>query len=379
MDQHTLARSGTRFALRLMAELRKQQPQQNVFISPLSIMLALAMTANGAQGETLRGMLDALDLRGASLDDLNTGAVELLALARTDPQVQLSIANSLWGNREVAFREDFLARCRTVYGAEVSALDFGAPASLDRINGWVAQQTQDKIPTIIAQLNPADVLVLLNAIFFKGVWKTQFDPKLTRPFPFNLPGGVKKPHPLMNQSGKFDYAEYNTFEAIRLPYGAGDVNMYVLLPARASHPADLLATLDAQGWDTAIDGLRKREGMIALPRFTLEYAADLNKMLVALGMGDAFDPGRADFGGMMPDAHGHGLAISLVRHKTFLEVNEEGTTAAAATAVMMTRSMSVGPRHPPFTMIVDRPFCCAIRDDRNGALLFLGAIMDPTV
>lgn len=374
METETLAGASTRFALRLMSELRKRQPSQNVFISPLSVMLAMAMTANGAEGATLQGMLAGLELPGATLDDLNAAMGGLLRDVRGAAGVQLAIANSLWGNRQVLFDEAFLQRCREVYQAELAALDFGDRASVSRINGWVSQQTAGKIPTIVDSLSPRDVLVLINAIFFKGTWTTRFDPKITRPFPFNLRDGAKRPHPLMNLSAKFDYAEYDTFEVIRLPYGDGRVCMYVLLPARASHPADLLNQLDAQGWERALGGLERREGMIALPRFKLEYGADLNEMLAAMGMAAAFTPEQADFSRMAPQ--GREFFIGLVRHKTFLEVNEEGTTAAGATAVTM-RTLSISHGPPPFTMIVDRPFCCAIRDDATGTLLFLGAIVDP--
>lgn len=374
METQTLAGASTRFALRLMSELRKRQPHQNVFISPLSVMLALAMTANGADGATLRGMLRALELPDASLDDLNTAMGGLLRAARGVSGVKLAIANSLWGNQQVAFDEQFLRRCREVYQAEAAALDFSDRASVSRINAWVNQQTGGTIPTIVDGLSPLDVLVLINAIFFKGTWTTQFDPKITRPFPFNLPDGSKRPRPLMNLSSKFDYAEYDTFEVIRLPYGDGRISMYILLPARASHPADLLGQLDERGWDQALAGLERREGMIALPRFKLEYGADLNEMLGAMGMDDALTPERADFGRMAP--RGSEFFIGLVRHKTFLEVNEEGTTAAGATAVTM-RTLSISHGPPPFTMIVDRPFCCAIRDDSSGVLLFLGAVVDP--
>lgn len=375
METETLAGASTRFALRLMSELRKRQPHQNVFISPLSVMLALAMTANGAEGATLRSMLNGLELPDATLDDLNTAMGRLLQDARGVAGVQLAIADALWGNQQVSFDQAFLQRCREVYQAEVAALDFGDPASVSRINAWVGQQTGGKIPTIVDSLNPLDVLVLINAIFFKGTWTTQFDPKITRPFPFNLRDGAKRPHPLMNLSSKFDYAEYDTFEVIRLPYGDGRVSMYILLPARASHPTDLLSQLDEPGWERALGGLMRREGMIALPRFKLAYSADLNEMLCAMGMAAAFSPEQADFSRMA--ARGHEFFIGLVRHKTFLEVNEEGTTAAGATAVTM-RTLSISHGPPPFTMIVDRPFCCAIRDDATGVLLFLGAIVDPS-
>lgn len=375
-----LVEANNRFGLKLFARLREAEAAGNTFISPASVAIALAMTYNGAAGETQQAMAGALELNGLSLDEVNQSYAALLqTLATADPKVTLSIANSLWGRQDVAFRQDFLSRVKLFYEAEVSALDFSDPATVNAINAWVSEKTAGRITRILDRIADDAILFLINAIYFKGAWARAFDPQVTREQPFMLPDGSQKQVRMMSRSGKFSYLRGDDFQAVSLPFGATEAesrfSMVVLLPDESSSLDALAARLTAEQWAAWTGQFAPAEGFLAMPRYTLEYEAGLNDALSALGMGVAFDPQRADFGPMV-DLRPRNVFISNVRHKTFIEVNEEGAEAAAVTAVEMgVTSAREAPER--FTMIVERPFVVAIRDDHSGALLFIGAIVSP--
>ena len=375
-----LVDANNRFGLKLFANLRDADAAGNVFISPASVAIALAMTYNGAGGETQQAMARALELSGLSLDEVNQSYAALLqTLATADPKVTLSIANSLWSRQDVAFKQDFLARVRLFYQAEVSALDFSDPATVDAINAWVNEKTNRKIPRILDRISDDAILFLINAIYFKGAWVKAFDPQLTREQPFILSDGSQKQVPMMSRSGEFRYLRGEDFQAVSLPFGAPDTesrfSMLVFLPDPSSSLDALTGRLTAEQWAMWMAQFGLAEGFLAMPRYTLEYEAGLNGALNALGMGVAFDPQQADFGPMV-DLRPENVFISSVMHKTFIEVNEEGAEAAAVTSVEMGVTSA---REEPerFTMIVERPFLVAIRDDQSGAVLFIGAIVAP--
>ncbi|MCS7060576.1 MAG: serpin family protein [Anaerolineae bacterium] len=375
-----LVEANNRFGLKLFTYLRGADTTQNVFISPASVAIALAMTYNGAAGETQQAMSRVLELNELSLDEVNQSyALLLKTLASADPKVTVSIANSLWGRQDVPFNADFLGRVRLFYNAEVAALDFSDPSAVETINRWVSDQTNRKIPKILDRIADDAILFLMNAIYFKGAWVTAFDPQLTREQPFIMADGSQKPVQMMSRSGKFQYLRSADFQAVRLPFGAPDaesrLSMVVLLPEPTSSLDVLAARLTAEQWATWMGQFAPAEGLLAMPRYTLEYQANLNRALAALGMSIAFDPQRADFSRMV-DLRPENVFISNVVHKTFIEVNEEGAEAAAVTSVEMGVTSA---REEPerFTMIVDRPFLIAIRDDRSGVLLFIGAIVAP--
>ncbi|MGQ9903926.1 MAG: serpin family protein [Anaerolineae bacterium] len=375
-----LVDANNRFGLKLFANLRDADAAGNVFISPVSVAIALAMTYNGAGGETQQAMARALELNSLSLDEVNQSYAALLqTLATADPKVTLSIANSLWGRQDVAFKQDFLARVRLFYEAEVSALDFSDPATVDTINAWVNEKTNRKISRILDRISDDAILFLINAIYFKGAWVKAFDPQVTREQPFILLDGSQKQVPMMSRSGEFRYLRGEDFQAVSLPFGAPDTasrfSMFVFLPDESSSLDALTARLTAEQWAMWMAQFGPAEGFLAMPRYTLEYEAGLNGALTALGMGVAFDPQQADFGPMV-DLQPENVFISSVMHKTFIEVNEEGAEAAAVTSVEMGVT-SVREQPERFTMIVERPFLVAIRDDQSGAVLFIGAIVAP--
>jgi serine protease inhibitor len=374
IDNQLIA-SQHRFAFKLFAELTKSNIEQNVFISPTSVALALALAYNGARGETARAIARTLELGEIGLDALNRANAALIeSLRALDPHVALAIANSLWAQQGISFAPDFLSRNQELYGAEIATLDFSHASAPTTINDWVKRNTSGKIEKIIDQIDRSAIMFLINAIYFKGSWVKQFDPRRTREMPFMLSGGRQKLHPMMAQTGKFDYYAIQGFQAISLPFGSGRASMYIFLPEQRSSLRAFRRELSHKSWEAWLRHFRQAEGTIVLPRFKLAYEATLNDAFKALGMSIAFDRRRADFGGMIADGK-PSVTIDEVKHKAFVEVNEEGAEAAAATSIGMIRTTMAPQRN--FSMIVDRPFFCAIRDNQTGALLFIGAIVDP--
>jgi serpin B len=366
------------FGIALFRELAKRDVDQNLFISPVSVALALQMTYNGAKGDTQQAMAKAMELKGLSLEEINKANAALLASlskpTRVPPpppeqETTLTIANSLWLDRNRPLKPEFVQRNRDFYGAEIGDLA-GAPNS---VNAWVRQKTNGKIRDIVQKGDLDNVAALLvNAVYFKGIWTKPFIETLTKNEPFTRADGRRQTCRMMHASDHYAYYEGDGVQAVRLPY-VGTTEMVIVLPDTKTPLAKLIEGLTMDRWRKWMTALQVRKGDLALPRFQFEYGADLNEPLSELGMGAAFDPGRADFSGMV---EGNRVWISRVRHKTFVSTDERGTEAAAATMVAMTLSAIID-EGKPFRMVVDRPFLCAIRDNETGALLFLGAVADP--
>jgi serpin B len=320
-------------------------------------------------------MARALETAGLSLDELNRAYAGFrAALENPDAKVKLQIANSLWARQGIQFKSDFIKRTRDYFGAQVTALNFDDPAAPATINQWVSEKTNGKIDRIVDQIDANSVLFLINAIYFKGAWASEFDKAKTHDNDFTLARGSKRV-PMMSQSGNYPYLETRDFQAVSLPYGGGRVSFYVFLPSPSSNLAAFEKSLNEASWQQWMDQFRATDGDISLPRFRVTYEAGLNDALKAMGMGVAFDSGQADFSGMM-ETSGQRVYISRVKHKTFAEVNEEGTEAAAVTSTEMRTTSMQAPRRR-FRMVVDRPFFCAIRDNTSGTILFMGSIYDP--
>jgi serine protease inhibitor len=369
------------FGFRLLNAVQKGNPSANVILSPVSAALNLSMLLAGADGETRQEMLSALSLGGVPPAAITDANETLIKVIRTPAEsTTLSVANSLWVDaRHVKLRPDYAKQTRTAYFAEIVDLDFSNAAAASRINGWVAKETQGKIPTIIEAIDPNDRLLLVNAVYFKGQWTHKFDKAKTQQKDFSLAGGAVKQVSRMAQSGRFDYFETPQLQAIRLPFGGGDLIMEILLPAPSSSLAALEADLTAEHWKSWQTHFTSHPGTIELPRFELKGTYPLNEPLQSLGMRRAFTP-DAQLTGLFTSAspeRGGAYAVSSVLQSTFWKVDEEGSEAAAATAIGVTASALSRPVEA-FRMIVDRPFFCAIEDRRSGALLFIGAIHDPT-
>ena len=373
-EEIELAASADRFGLKLFREVVRQQPDSNIFISPLSVSMALGMTANGAAGSTLDSMRATLELAGLTEAESNAAYQSLIELlTQADPKVQFDIANSIWHRDTWTFKDDFYQRCREYFDAVVQGLDFYDPTAADTINAWVNENTQGKIEEIVVKpIDPAIVMFLINAIYFKGTWTYEFDPEETVDDEFTTADGSKVPCRMMNQETDLVYLETDHFQAVDLPYGDGLFSMTVLLP-KTNVPVDnLVAMFTPENWSLWIDSLDSAAVLLELPKFTLGYELEMKKVLSALGMGIAFGEGFVDFSRMIEPA---GLIwIDKVKHKTFVQVDEEGTEAAAVTSVVMVWE-SAGPSST--LMRVDRPFVFVIRERTSGALLFMGKIVEP--
>lgn len=370
-----LVESDNRFGLRLFKEIIKDEKDKNVFISPLSVSMALGMTLNGANGATKEAMDETLEFTDMTAEEINQSYKSLLELlTQLDPKVIFQIANSIWYRQQLTFEEEFINLNKTYFNAIVEALDFNNPdAAANIINAWVKENTNGRIEKIIeaGDIDWETVMFLINAIYFKGTWTYEFDKDLTRDDWFTLPDSSQKLCKMMSLTGDLQYSENEDFQAINLPYGDEYFSMLIFLPRPQKNIASLIAEFNPENWDLWINSFIQKSGTLQFPKFTLEYEKKLNDILKSLGMAIAFDRSRADFTNMYQGPVR--LFISEVKHKTFVEVNEEGTEAAAVTSVEIGRT-SVD---PGFVMRVDRPFVFVIRENHSQTILFMGKIVEP--
>ncbi len=367
-----------KFAFRLFREaLLKDKTSSNKLISPLSIYLDLSMVYNGAGGNTLDSMQQVLQLGNINANLLNQTNQALIAgLPEEDPSIVFNIANSIWyRNQGLQPLASFLKINSTYYQAEVAGADFGSPATIDRINNWVASQTHQKIKTIIKQINASDVMCLVNAVYFKGQWKYSFDSKQTGNKAFYLTENNAIQTPFMQLEDTFHYAGSDSLQLIELPYGKGDFNMYILLPAAGISLPRFISNLNEENLQEYLTALRSTDVKLSLPKWKYSYVIDsLLPLLNNLGMGIASLPRAADFSNMYPpEAHAY---ISKAVHKTYIEVNEQGTEAAAATSIGVVLPTDIAPETSP-VMEVNHPFMYLITEKNSGAILFLGEVNNP--
>ena len=377
-----LVTGNTRFAFDMYGRLAR--PTENTFVCPASISLALSMTYNGAAGTTASEMQNVLGFSGMDRDEVNSASQILLSnLIYGDEQVRLDIANSLWPREGTVFNDAFITRNRQYFGAEVNPIDMLNPASVGIINNWVSNNTHGKIEQVLDAIPSDAALYLINAIYFKGTWTYEFDPDDTRDGQFTCGDGSTVTVPMMElESGYNDgndkrlrHMQTDDFQAVSLPYGDdGRFSMYVFLPHSTTGLEAFMADLTEENWNTWLESFQPAEGTVYLPRFSLEWDAELQDTLAVMGMPSAFS-GSADFSDMFPPDSPQRVFISRVIHKTILEVNEEGTEAAGVTVVEM-RFTSVGGGR--FTMRMDHPFFLAIVDNTTGTILFMGNVSDPS-
>ena len=378
-DKTALVNGNNAFALALYGQLRNKPG--NLFFSPESISVALAMTYAGARGQTAAEMAKTLDFTlpsdrlapamGALLSDLNAA----------HPGYQLRVANGLWAQQGYVFLPGFLSVMKNDYGAGFKEVDFktAAEAARQAINQWVAQQTNDKIQNLIAPnaLSTETRLALVNAIYFKGDWEKQFEKTETKDEDFHVSAAQAVKAPLMHREGGFNYLDGGTFQALEIPYKSGDLSMIVFLPNAVDGLQALEQTLTASNAEQWMSQLRRVPKVIlTLPKFKMTQQFGLSGTLAAMGMPSAFDRHAADFTGM---AEKRELYISAVIHKAYVDVNEEGTEAAAATGVIISRAMVAQRPQQPIVFRADHPFVFFIRDNRAGSILFMGRVVDPAV
>ncbi|HXD21789.1 MAG TPA: serpin family protein, partial [Gemmatimonadaceae bacterium] len=297
----------------------------------------------------------------------------LTALLQTlDPDVKLQVANSIWYRNGFLVLPSFLDTTKADFGAAVQGLDFNnQPASLAAINGWVSNATNGKIPAVLDEIDPSAMMFLINAIYFKGSWRSKFDPALTTSSTFTNSAGVAQPVQLMHRTGGLAYMSTPTFQAVDLPYGDSAFTMTVILPDSGTSVETIAASLTPSAWQSIVSGLQYRELVnLWLPKLTLQYERKLNADLSALGMPEPFDRSGADFSRLAAPPAGNQIYIGFVKQKTFLDISEDGTEAAAATTVALFFSSGLD----PLFVRVDRPYIIVIRERLTGTVLFMGKI-----
>lgn len=349
--------------------------EKNLMVSPLSVSMAFGMTRNGAAGNTLEEMNNTLGMSGMSDTDINESYLYILeTFTSLDPRVRLSIANSIWYRNTFKVETDFLSMNQKYFQAEVNPLDFSSPASVEIINDWVSAKTNKLIPKIIDNISEDMVMYLINAVYFKGQWKYQFDKKNTTEESFKLADGTVSQLPFMIQETDLAYFDGDQFKAVEMPYNQGNFNMVVMLPDEGKSVSDLVAKLNQDNWNSWYPQFSENAVKLRLPRFKFEYSEMMMKQAMSeLGMPTAFDENSADFT-RINDAGN--IYISEVKHKTFIETNEEGTEAAAVTSVGMAVT-SIGNDPVPIEFTCDRPFVFFIHEKTTGSILFIGTVMNP--
>jgi serine protease inhibitor len=369
VQEARLASASVDFGISLYEKVAAGESKPNVLLSPLSASMALGMTMNGAEEGTYDAMRSALGFGSLSESEINESYRGLIAqLLARDSKVQFNLANSIWHERTFAVKQPFLDAAKTYFKAEVTALDFRDATAPKTISSWAEKETGGRIKELVKEIDPLEVMFLVNAVYFKAPWNTPFDPNSTRDGSFTRANGTSVTTKFMSRDGSFRYTQLDGRVMVELPYGDSAFSMILVgldKPGTAQAP-----TITAAWWSSALSALRPGRIMLSLPKFKFEFGKKLNDALEALGMAVAFDPIRADF-----DRIGNrdDIYISRVEQKAFIDVHELGTEAAAATSV------GVGVTSLPPSITFDRPFLFAIREKESGAILFIGRVGDPTL
>ncbi|MEA4917581.1 serpin family protein [Proteiniphilum sp.] len=369
-DEKEMVRADQSFAFEFFEQLFVEESldkDKNFMVSPLSLSMALAMTWNGTAGETKEAIQKTLKMDGFSDDELNGYYKKLKeALLKTDPSSKLSIANAIFTNQFVTFKPDFIHTNQSFYNASVKAVDFGKSETVNVINQWASDNTKGLIKSVIDMTSPDDLMYLLNAIYFKGIWTSEFKKKNTVDKPFTYENGTRKNVAMMHQTAKFNYTEDENLKLVQLPYGNQAFSMMVLLPTDGKKLKDVVLLLRQEGyWERLSSLLRDTEVELSLPKFKTEYSKVLNEILTNMGMGIAFT-GSADFSRMSDIS----AEISFVKQDSYISTDEAGTEAAAVTTI----GIEVTAHPDKMIFNADHPFLYLIQENSTGAILFMGVV-----
>ncbi len=365
-----LVNLNTDFALKIFKELSDEDKNINVFISPISISIAIAIVYNGSKNQTQQEIAETLEFKDHSMDELNSSFKVLLSsMENIDEMVELYTGNSIWCRKDFTIKKDFTDLAEYYYNASINNEDFDDPDTAGKMNNWVSEATKGKIKNVVNPEALEDaVMYLINAIYFKGEWKDKFRTENTKEDDFFLKDRSVKKVQMMKKIEEYDYYDGDSFQMIRIPYGRDKTAMYVFLPDEDIKIDDFINNLSCDLLDKSISEARNRELILKFPKFIIEYGTkSLIEPLKDLGMVNAFNADKADFSSIAPL-----MFISRIDHKAIIEVNEEGTVAAAATSVGMGATAV-----QQIEFIVNRPFVLLIRDDRTGNILFMGKILEP--
>ncbi len=364
--------SDNQFGIEFFKEIIAIEPDKNLMISPLSLSQALLMTYNGAAGDTKSAFEETLFLNNLTAEEINQAQKDLVeSLLEVDPGITISIANSIWCKEGLSVKPEFITVNQNYYDAEVREELFDQN-TIDLINSWVNNKTNGKIDEIIDSIDPLTVMFLINAVYFKGNWKFEFSEENTVDNDFYLSNGNTIETPFMNQEVTANVMYHDIFQMLELPYGRGNYSMLILLPGDGKSIHDIIEELDTENYDEWLLNLQERNVEVSIPKFKFKYEKKLNDLLKPMGLSVAFDPDNADFSNISEALE---LYISKVKHKTFIEVNEKGTEAAAVTIVGI-NTTSADPTYPKF--IVNKPFLFVIREKYTNSILFMGKVEDPS-
>ena len=371
-SEQVVATASNNFSLEMLQEINQTFPGDNVFISPFSISTALSMVVNGAEGETNEGIKSALNLDDMSDDEINESYKSLVTyLYSLDPSVTLNVANSTWYRNEVTINPEFENILTEYYGATVNAADFTDEKTVDLINDWIASQTNDKIKNMLSSIPPNAVMYLINAVYFKADWTTKFNKDLTTDSDFTLSDeSVVQVETMFGKDVKYwtYYDASKAYTLVDLPYGNENYGFTIIMPDDPTQINDLVSSLSVEDLEEAISQSAEFQKDVLMPKFKISFKEVLNGYLSAMGMSKAFQE-DAEFTKLIEEDLK--LFISIVMHQSFLEVNEEGSEAAAATIVgVETTSL-------PQPLSIDRPFVFFIRERNSNTILFEGKLMDP--
>ena len=376
-NEEMIIASANNFAFDIFARVNNVESNKNLFISPLSISTALSMTANGAVGETKDGIKKTLHQEDLTDEEINEAYKTLVEyITQLDPKLIINMANSNCYKQEYHIEDKFRNILHDFYNAEVNAADFNDPGTKDIINGWIEEKTNGKIKDMIDEIPSNVVMYLINAIYLKATWQYQFDKERTEKMDFTLTNGSKIMTDMMFSEGvKASIYSDQDLQYIELPYGNGQFVFSILLPEDPKKLDEIINTLEIQQFNSFIDNADTSTVQVYLPKFKIEYKMLLNTVLTAMGMEQSFG-GNADFSDLFVEDLD--LAISRVIHQSFLEVDEEGTEAAAATVVEI-RELSAGPDEKPSVIQIDQPFAFFIREKHSSTILFSGKLIDPNM
>jgi len=375
-NEEQIIESANYFAFDLFSKINETESNKNIFLSPLSISTALSMAANGAEGETKDGIKDAIHLGNVTDDEINESYYSLVPfLKNLDPKVTTNLANSIWYKDDYHIKPEFRDILLEYYNAEVNPASFNDPATKDLINGWIEDKTNGKIKNMIDQISADIVMYLINAIYFKATWQYQFDKAKTQKMIFNLADGSVTSADMMQSNGvSVSYYRNQDLQFIEIPYGNGQFVFSILLPNNTQDLNETIGAMNTTKFNSLVDGADSITVQLFLPKFKIEYKVLLNEVLSAMGMAQSFGA-DADFSNLFTEELD--LAISRVLHQSFIELDEEGTEAAAATVIEIGVT-SAGPGTKPNVIYVDKPFAFFIREKHSKSILFAGKLLDPT-
>jgi serine protease inhibitor len=362
------------FAIKLFTH---EQTNENVVVSPFSAYSALSMATNGAHGKTRQDMGNTLGFKADEIDSVNRRNLQVMAaLQGQSDTLKLEIANAIFADHSYPFKDSFKAKCHEFYKAEAQSLDFNSAQAVDTINDWCKDKTHGKIDKIIAKLTSSEKMVLLNTVYFKGAWATPFKKEST--YQEQFLAGLKNPTnqlvDMMHIEENLPYLKEADFQAIAMPYKGLKQSLYVFLPDQNSDAKTMLASFSDANWKSWLNSFHNKSIELSLPKVKVKYSTELSATLKQIGMASAFTP-NADFSDMIEPPKS--VFISKVLQKTFLAIDEAGTEAAAATAVVMMSKAMAAHREAPLPFKVDRPFVIALVDNDSQEILFLGAISNP--